>query len=342
MSDCLPIIGVTMGDPVGIGPEIILLSLRNPSIYEVCRPLVFGDIRMLDAAKKCVQSRLKLVSVKGPDEGTYTCGQVDVLNLSDLDPDKMSWGKPTVRTGRSMVRYITAAVDMATEGRIAAVATCPINKAAMQIAGFHYKGHTELLAERTKSDKFIMMFAGERLRVALVTIHVPLAMVPSNLSQQHVLQTIRITGESLYERFGIKAARIAVAGLNPHAGEDGMFGSEEKNIIEPAIREARNQGFDVAGPFPPDTIFYHAANGRFDVVVSMYHDQGLIPFKLIHFHDGVNTTLGLPIIRTSVNHGTAYDIAGTGTANPGSLMAAIKMAAKQAVFFMERNFAKRR
>lgn len=337
MSDCLPIIGVTMGDPVGIGPEIILLSLCNPSIYEVCRPLVFGDIRTLDSAKKCTQSRLQLVSVKDPDAGKYTCGWVDVLNLSDLNPDKTSWGKPTVQTGRSMVRYITAAVDLATQGRISAIATCPINKAAMQIAGFYYNGHTELLAERTKSDKFIMMFAGEKLRVALVTIHVPIASVPSILSQQQILQTIRIAGQSLREQFGIKTPRIAVAGLNPHAGEGGMFGSEEKDIIEPAICDARNQGFDVAGPFPPDTIFYHAANGRYDVVVSMYHDQGLIPFKLIHFHDGVNTTLGLPIIRTSVDHGTAYDIAGTGIANPGSLIAAIKLAAKQVVFSIGRN-----
>ncbi len=337
MADCLPIIGVTMGDPVGIGPEIILLSLGNPSIYEVCRPLVLGDIRTLDAAKKVTQSRLKLVSVKDPDAGKYRCGRIDVLNLSNLDPAKMSWGKPTVQTGRSMVHYITAAVDLATQGRIAGIATCPINKMAMKLAGFYYNGHTELLAERTKCDQFIMMFAGKRLRVALVTIHIPLASVPSLLSQQQILQTIRIAGQSLYERFGIKAPRIAVAGLNPHAGESGMFGSEEKNIIEPAIRDARNLGFDVAGPFPPDTIFYHAANGRYDVVVSMYHDQGLIPFKLIHFHDGVNTTLGLPIIRTSVDHGTAYDIAGTGIANPGSLMAAIKMAANQAVFSIGRN-----
>lgn len=341
MSDCLPVVGVTMGDPVGIGPEILLLVLDDPSVYDVCRPLVLGDIQTLDAAKQCVQSHLNLVSVDAPDAGEYTCGRVDVLNLSDLDPSQASWGKPTVQTGRSMVRYITAAVDLAVQGQIAAIATCPINKAALKIAGFDYIGHTDLLAKRTKSDTVVMMFVGDSLRVALVTIHVPLASVPSILSPQKILKTIRIVGQSLDERFGIETPRIAVAGLNPHAGEGGMFGNEEKNIIEPAILDAKKQGFDVAGPFPPDTIYYHASKGHYDVVVSMYHDQGLIPFKLLHFHDGVNTTLGLPIIRTSVDHGTAYDIAGSGTANPGSLLAAIKMAAKQAAFSMNKNVNQR-
>ncbi|OEU65687.1 MAG: 4-hydroxythreonine-4-phosphate dehydrogenase PdxA [Desulfobacterales bacterium PC51MH44] len=332
MPDRRPIIGITMGDPVGIGPEIILLSLCNPLIYEACRPLVIGDSRILEAAKKCIQSRLQLESIKDPDAGTYKFGLVDVLNLSDLDPDQTSWGKPTVQTGRAMVSYITVAIDMATEGRIAAIVTCPINKMAMQIAGFRYNGHTELLAERTKSDDFAMMLAGNRLRVVLVTIHVPLKDVPAILSKQKILHTIRLTGQALCERFGLKDPRIAVAGLNPHAGEEGMFGDEEKNIILPAIHAAGNEGFDVSGPFPPDTIFYHAAKGDYDAVISMYHDQGLIPFKLLHFNDGVNTTLGLPIIRTSVDHGTAYDIAGTGIADPGSLIAALDMAARQAVF----------
>jgi len=312
-----PIIGITMGDPVGIGPEIILLSLKNPSIiYEVCKPLVIGDSRILGAAKKITQSSLKLESIKNPDAGTYKCGVVDVLNISELDPDKTSWGKPTVQTGGAMVCYITAAADLAIKKRIAAMVTCPINKMAMQLSGFHYNGHTELLAERTKSNEFAMMLAGDRFRVVLVTIHVPLKDVPAILSKQKIVKTIKLAWQALYERFGFKSPRIAVAGLNPHAGEGGMFGDEEKNIIAPAIRDAGNQGFYASGPFPPDTVFYHAANKRYDAVVSMYHDQGL---------------LGLPIIRTSVDHGTAYDIAGTGIANPGSLIAAINMAAQQAV-----------
>ena len=327
-----PIIGITMGDPVGIGPEIILLSLINPSIYEVCRPLVIGDSRILGAAKKIIQSRLEIEAIKKPDAGTYRCGIVDVLNISELDPDKTTWGKPTVQTGGAMVRYITTAADLAIKQRIEAMVTCPINKMAMQLSGCHYSGHTELLAERSKSNEFAMMLAGERLRVVLVTIHVPLRDVPDILSRQKIVKTIKLTWQALNERFGIKAPRIAVSGLNPHAGEGGMFGDEEENIIAPAIHDAEAQGSYASGPFPPDTVFYHAAKRRYDAVVCMYHDQGLIPFKLIHFNTGVNTTLGLPIIRTSVDHGTAYDIAGAGIANPGSLIAAINMAARQAVF----------
>lgn len=319
-----------MGDPVGIGPEIIHLALRNPSIYEVCRPLVIGDIRILKAAKKCTRSNLDLEAVKSAASGKYKYGCIDVISLSELAPDKALAGKPTPQTGKAMIGYIEVAVDMAIQKRIAAIVTCPINKTAMQMAGSKFNGHTELLAERTKSDDFAMMLTGNKLRVVLVTIHTPLKDVPALLSKERIFQTIRITWHSLAERFGFKNPRIAVAGLNPHAGEGSMFGDEEKNIISPAIHHARQEGFDVAGPFPPDTVFYYAARGLYDAVVCMYHDQGLIPFKMIHFTDGVNTTLGLPIIRTSVDHGTAYDIAGTGQADPGSLVAAINMAAKQA------------
>ena len=338
MPDFRPIIGITMGDPAGIGPEIILLSLCNPSIYKACRPLVIGDLNVLIAAKKCVRSHLHVKAVNNPDEGIYNLGTVEVLNLTEIVPDPSLWGHPTVETGRAMVNYIESAADLAAQGRIAAMVTCPINKSAMQIAGCRHNGHTELLAERTKSDNFSMMLAGDSLRVALVTIHVPLRKVPSLLSTSKVLQTIRLTWQAMQDRFGLKTPRIAVAGLNPHAGEDGMFGSEEKNIILPAIRDAGNEGIEVKGPLPPDTVFYQAASGNYDAVVAMYHDQGLIPFKLLHFHDGVNVTLGLPIIRTSVDHGTAYDIAGTGMADPGSLIAAITMAAQQAIYLKDKQY----
>jgi 4-hydroxythreonine-4-phosphate dehydrogenase len=234
-----------------------------------------------------------------------------------------------------MIHYIQVASDLAIQRRIAAMVTCPINKTAIRLAGVSYNGHTELLAERTKSENYAMMFAGDSLRVVLATIHVPLRDVPSILSKQKILLTIKLTWQTMRERFGFKTPRIAVAGLNPHAGEGGMFGNEEKDIITPAIAQARNEGVDVVGPVPPDTLFYHAAKGRYDVVVSMYHDQGLIPFKLIHFNNGANITIGLPIIRTSVDHGTAYDIVGTGTADPGSLIAAINMAVQQAAYASE-------
>lgn len=320
-----------MGDPVGIGPEIILLALREASIFNMCKPLVIGDEQRLQAAIQCVKSHLTINTIQTPDHGLYKCGSIDVISLSKLDSTKTFWGKPTMQTGKAMTGYIIAAIDMAISKNIAAIVTCPINKMAMKMAGFDYNGHTELLAEHTKTEKYAMMLAGNKLRVVLVTIHMPLRKVAASLSPEKILQTIRITWNALYKRFGLKEPRIAVAGLNPHAGEGGMFGDEEKNIIAPAIHLAKKEGFNVSGPFPPDTLFYYAAKGDYDAVVCMYHDQGLIPFKMLHFTDGVNTTLGLPIIRTSVDHGTAYDIAGTGKADPGSLVAAINMAARQAI-----------
>ncbi|MDI6687372.1 MAG: 4-hydroxythreonine-4-phosphate dehydrogenase PdxA [Desulfobacterales bacterium] len=331
MKNYRPIIGITMGDPVGIGPEIILTALCEPAVYKACRPFVIGDAQRLEAAKKCTKSSLHIRTTDTPDSGRYECGFIDLLTVSKCDPENTYWGKPTAQTGKAMVGYIIRAIDMAACGSITAIVTCPINKMAMRIAGYAYNGHTELLAERTRTDNFAMMLAGDKLRVILVTIHVPLKDVPSILSMEKIVQTISIAHDALYERFGLEKPHIAVAGLNPHAGERGMFGNEEENIIIPAVNFSRKQGIDVSGPFPPDTIFYHAAKGDYDAVVCMYHDQGLIPFKMIHFTDGVNTTLGLPIIRTSVDHGTAYDIAGTGKADPGSLIAAINMATHQAV-----------
>lgn len=332
MNTYRPVIGITMGDPVGIGPEIILKALSSPSIYKTCKPFVIGDLGVLELAKTGTSSSLKIKEVKAPVSGAYKYGQVDVLCLSKLNKDKISWGKPTVQTGNAMIKYITTAIDMAISGSINAIVTCPVNKAAMRKAGSKFSGHTELLAEHTKTDNFAMMLAGGKLRVVLATIHIPLKNVSAELSKERILKIIQITWDALHNKFGFEKPRIAVAGLNPHAGEERMFGDEEERIISPAIDSAGKKGFDVFGPFPPDTVFYHAANGRYDAVICMYHDQGLIPFKLLHFTDGVNTTLGLPIIRTSVDHGTAYDIAGTGKADPGSLVAAINMAAEQAIY----------
>ena len=326
-----PIIGITMGDPVGVGPEIILQALGNPPVYDVCRPIVFGDMSILDSAKKCIGSSLDLNAVNDPESGRYENGCIDILNISNLDPEKTSWGMPSAETGRAMISYITEAVDMALDKRIAAMATCPINKVSMKMAGSRFHGHTELLAEHTRANEYAMMFAGDKLKIVLVTIHVSLKEACAILSKENILKTIEITGRTLSERFDKKKPCIAVAGLNPHAGENGMFGDEEKQIIEPAIAIAKSRGHHVVGPFPPDTVFYNALKGRYDAVVCMYHDQGLIPFKMIHFEDGVNITIGLPIIRTSVDHGTAYDIAGTGKADPGSLLAAIRLAVEQTI-----------
>ena len=225
-----------------------------------------------------------------------------------------------------MVEYILRAVEMTRKKEIGAMVTCPINKDLMNRAGYRYEGHTQLISEMTGTDDYVMMLAGKKLRVALATIHCALKDVPSLLSEEIIRKTITITASALEQDFGLKKPCIAVAGLNPHAGESGMFGTEEEDIISPAIKRARDEGWCVAGPLPPDTLFYKAASGQFDAVVAMYHDQGLIPLKLLHFSDAVNVTLGLPIIRTSVDHGTAYDIAGSGKADPASLKSAIRMA----------------
>jgi len=229
-----------------------------------------------------------------------------------------------------MVDYIFRAVEMALRGDIAAMVTCPISKALMQEAGYAFEGHTQLIAHLTETSDPVMMLAGERLRVTLVTIHCALRDVPGLLTEDKVLKTIRMTAKALKQDFGLPTPRLAVAALNPHGGEAGLFGHEEMTVIAPAVQAAQQDGLRVEGPFPADTLFNRAVDGGYDAVVAMYHDQGLIPLKLLHFSDAVNVTLGLPIVRTSVDHGTAYNIAGTGKADPSSLKAAIRMAAAMA------------
>jgi 4-hydroxythreonine-4-phosphate dehydrogenase len=237
---------------------------------------------------------------------------------------------PEPASGRAMAEYISWACDACIGGDAAGMVTAPINKQALQAAGVHFPGHTELLADRCKVDEVVMMLAGERLRVCLVTTHCALRDVPQRLTAQRLLATIRIASASLERQFGLKQPRLAVLALNPHAGEGGLFGDEEARQIVPAIEAARDEGINASGPHSADTLFWFAAQGQYDAVICMYHDQGLIPLKLLHFDDGVNVTLGLPIVRTSVDHGTAYDLAGTGQASPASMIAAVKMAAMMA------------
>ncbi|ABW66443.1 4-hydroxythreonine-4-phosphate dehydrogenase PdxA [Desulfosudis oleivorans] len=325
-----PLIGITMGDPVGIGPEIILTALAGTSVYEKCRPLVIGDPGVLGQAMAVAGYAPVIHMTDTPETGVYRPGTISMFSPAPpLSP--VTWGEPTPETGGAMEAWITTAVDMAMAGAISAMVTCPINKEALKMAGSAFAGHTEMLAMRTGTNRYAMMLAGNRLRVVLVTIHTALQNVPGLLSVDAIADTILLTVESLKQRFGMNAPRVAVAGLNPHAGEGGLFGDEEARLITPAIEAARRKTeAAITGPWPPDTVFVKAAAGDFDAVVCMYHDQGLIPFKLLHFEDGVNTTLGLPIIRTSVDHGTAYDIAGTGRADCRSLTAAIDMAIDQA------------
>ncbi|MFH1489563.1 MAG: 4-hydroxythreonine-4-phosphate dehydrogenase PdxA, partial [Pseudomonadota bacterium] len=271
-----------------------------------------------------------LHEIAKPSEALCRPGCLDIIPLSRL---RESWripGRPHIEGGKAMVSYIVKAVEMAGKGEIAGMVTCPISKALMQEAGYAYEGHTQLLAHLTGCEDFVMMLAGERLRVTLVTIHTSIRDVPGLLSVEKVLKTLSITSRAPESDFGIRRPRLAVAALNPHAGEGGLFGMEEEMIIRPAVESARRSGIEVEGPLPADTLFYKAAAGRYDAVVCMYHDQGLIPLKLLHFSDGVNITLGLPVVRTSVDHGTAYDIAGRGEADPSSLIAAVRTAVTMA------------
>ena len=324
----MSIIGITMGCPASIGPEIILNFFSDSTFDADVLPVVLGDITVLEkCAKDLGHNDIKIVPwTVGQDRPLRNKNTVPVLPLSSLSQTDIIWGKPNAATGKAMAGYITEGVKLAQDGVLDGITTCPISKYALNQAGFAYPGHTEMLATLTNTKKYAMMMAGDRLRVTLVTIHCPLADVAGALTRQSIVQLIETTHQALTVDFGISVPKIAVAALNPHGGENLLFGREEIDIISPAIVKAVEMGFDIHGPFPPDTVFYKAAQGDYDAVVCMYHDQGLIPFKLLHFEDGVNVTLGLPIVRTSVDHGTAYDIAGRGIASSSSLSAAVALA----------------
>lgn len=321
------IIGITMGCPVGIGPEIVVRFLSDFQKFGNYSPVVLGDEGVLIRCAHELEIDVEIV--KWEPSQTVKPSAINVLSLSTLGAEKQ-WGNPDSQTGKAMGKYIEEAVRLIQAGELAAMTTCPIAKSTLNAAGYNFPGHTEMLASLCQADDYAMMMAGNKLRVTLVTIHSRLADVPDKITKKSVNRLVNITGRSLRDDFGIEDPRIAVAGLNPHAGEEGIFGNEESQVIAPAIREAQAQGWQVHGPFPPDTVFCKAVAGDFDAVVCMYHDQGLIPFKLLHFADGVNVTLGLPIVRTSVDHGTAYDIAGKGLADPSSLRAAFFMASEVA------------
>ena len=322
----LPIIGITMGDPTGIGPEIIIKALSSKGIFNICRPVIFGDQAILKRELKEDRTSFEVLSGEFKKNAVFSSETISVVPVSSLNPDQTIYGKPDTETGTAMAEYIKKAICCAMAGEIDAIVTAPISKKSLQDSGNDFPGHTEMLAHLTGTKEVVMMLAGSTLRVVLVTIHCALSEVASSLNPDRILRTITITNQNLKNYFQVKKPRIAVASLNPHAGENGLFGSEEKDIILPAINRAKDMGVNASGPYPSDTLFHSASKGNFDAVVCMYHDQGLIPLKLLHFEDGVNITLGLPIIRTSVDHGTAYDIAGQGIADPSSLISAVKTA----------------
>jgi len=320
-------LGITMGCPAGIGPEIIIKAFAaNPEWLLSPPAVVIGDMNILKRASKALDINIPIKSWMPGDP--FSNSAIYVITRTGLNIEDIPWGKPNSATGKASFEYITEGIKLCREKRLSGLVTAPISKLGLKLAGIDYPGHTEILADRTNTKRYAMMLAGDRLRVTLVTIHCPLREVANSISTEKIFQIISLTDFSLKNEFGLKEPKIAVAGLNPHGGESGMFGNEEEQVITPAIEMAREKEIMASGPYPPDTVFYQAINGKFDAVVCQYHDQGLIPFKLIHFRDGVNLTLGLPIIRTSVDHGTAYDIAGTGKADCASLEAAIRLASK--------------
>jgi len=321
-----------MGDPAGIGPEIVLKAAQAPAGQLMSRVVILGDLATLRETAHRLGSSVELIDWSVEDPYPEESQRLPVIAISQLAPQQRVPGQPTPAGGEASYRYVEAGIQLALDQVIQGLATAPISKAMWHAAGRNYPGHTELLADLTQTQDVRMMVAGSRLRVILVTTHIPFAQVPEALSVERIHTTIRLAAEHLKQFHGLANARLAVAGLNPHAGEGGAFGDEEERIIRPAIEHARGQGgrhgIRVDGPFPADSVFVRAVEGEFDGVICLYHDQGLIPLKLLSWTDGVNVTIGLPIVRTSPDHGTAFDIAGQGKADPRSMQAAIRLAAQ--------------
>ncbi|MFN8627502.1 MAG: 4-hydroxythreonine-4-phosphate dehydrogenase PdxA [Candidatus Binatia bacterium] len=321
-------LAISMGDPGGIGPEVALRALATPAVAAMVDPILVGDRAVWDETVR--RLHLHLATSETPRPRHLTVAVASALPPPHRLPGPARGKANAAARGEAAYRAIVAAVGLVQAGHADAVVTAPISKAHLAAAGYNYPGHTELLAQLCGDVPVRMMMAGPQLRVVLATTHLALADVPRRLSREAVLETILAPGDALRRQFRIPAPRIAVAGLNPHAGESGLFGDEEGRIVAPAVRAARRRRFDVRGPLAADSLFAQAARGQYDAVVCMYHDQGLGPFKLLHFADGVNVTLGLPFVRTSPDHGTAFDLAGSGTADARSMIAALQLAARLA------------
>ena len=324
-----PILGITIGDATGVGPEIILKSLGDKAIYDMSRPIVIGDLKIMNRAAGIVKNGLTCRAVANLAAAGQTFGIVDVIDLDNLPAD-LPFGTIDGRAGKAAYEYVEKAVTLAQEDKIDAIVTGPLNKEALHLGGYHFPGHTEILAHLGNTKDYAMMLTGGGLRVIHVSTHVSLRQACDRVKKERVLRVIELADEAA-KMLGVEKPRIAVAGLNPHSGEGGLFGTEEIEEIQPAINEAKARGLDVTGPVPPDTVFFRAAlKKHFDIVVVMYHDQGHIPLKVLGFETGVNITVGLPFIRTSVDHGTAFDIAGKGIADSQSLTESLILGAQMA------------
>lgn len=324
----LPRIGITMGDAAGIGPEVVVKALAGDGIFELCRPMVVGDLKFLKKASDELGLGLKFHQYTNAGKDTEV-GAINVIDLANLD-ETVRYGIESKVAGKASAEYIEKAVEMWKSGAIDAISTAPISKRSLALGGYDFPGHTEFLASLTGTKEFAMSFFAENLRVVLLSTHVSLQRAIELVKKDSLVKLIVFTHKHLSRLIG-RDARIAVAGLNPHASEGGMFGNEEAAEMVPAVNECRDKhGIDVSGPYSPDTIFIRGFRGEFDAVVACYHDQATIPVKALSFGSAVNVTLGLPLIRTSVDHGTAYDIAGKNMADAESMKAAIRLAAELA------------
>jgi 4-hydroxythreonine-4-phosphate dehydrogenase len=333
-----PILGITMGDPAGIGPEIAAKAMAEPHIYDICRPLIVGDVNAMKQAVQIAGVNMEVRSISEVQEAKFEYGIMDVMDLENVDISTLVHGRVSAMAGKAAFEAIQKVIELAMEGEIDATITGPINKESLNLAGYHFSGHTEIYAHFTNTKDYTMMLADGNLRVVHVSTHVSLREACDSVKKERVLKVIEL-GNDACKKLGISIPRIGVAGLNPHAGEHGLFGWEEKKEIIPAIQEAQERGINAEGPVSPDTLFSKAKGGQYDMVVAMYHDQGHIPLKVVGFNwdesekkwksvSGVNITLGLPIIRSSVDHGTAFGKAGKGTATHESLIHAIEYGAK--------------
>jgi 4-phospho-D-threonate 3-dehydrogenase / 4-phospho-D-erythronate 3-dehydrogenase len=325
----LPFVAVTMGDGAGVGPEVVVGALVDPEIATLCRPVVIGDAQRLRAAAEILGVDADVVTVESVEDAVFAPRRVNVIDLGLLPAD-LPWGKLSPVAGHAAYEYIRVASELAMEGRVQAICTAPLNKEALHAGGHVFPGHTELLAHLTGTEEVSMMLNSPRIRVIHVTTHIGLIDAVAKIEPGLVERTVRRGHEALV-RAGIPAPRIAVCGINPHAGEGGLFGyGEEEEKIVPAIERLQADGIDARGPLPADTVFFVAGRGDYDLVVAMYHDQGHGPVKVLGIEAGVNITVGLPVIRTSVDHGTAFDIAGTGKVEVGSMVEALRQAAQMA------------
>lgn len=322
-----PIVGIPIGDPAGIGPEIVVKSLKNKELYDICKPVVIGDYMTLKKVSSIVKTNLDFNIINNPEQGKYTYGTIDLISLDNVKIDELEYGKVQAQAGKAAYEYIVRSAELANDGSIDSIATTPINKEAIRAAKIDFIGHTEMLASLTNTEDPLTMFQVYNLRVFFLSRHVSLRKACDIVKKDKLVEYI-LRCEIALKRLGLKRSLIAVAGLNPHNGEHGLFGDEEGCEIEPSIIEAKEKGANVVGPIPPDSVFHQALNGKYDAVLSLYHDQGHIATKTLDFERTISLTIGMPFLRTSVDHGTAFDIAGRGEASSVSLEEAIKLAAQ--------------